>query len=178
MKPPTPAKATQSTSNPPHRGVNPPRRWSPAAEIDGVAVWIGTSGWNYPHWANGVFYPHGLPVRDWLAFYATRFSAVEINSTFYRLPSPEVLRRWRDATPAPFRFTAKASRFITHMKKLAEPKIHAARFLERLSELSDKLAVVLFQLPPFWKFDQTRLIGKSLVVDCHGKHEKFLVSLN
>ena len=123
-----------------------------------MAVWIGTSGWNYPHWANGVFYPRGLPVRDWLAFYATRFSAVEINSTFYRLPSPEVLRRWRDATPAPFRFTAKASRFITHMKKLADPKIHAARFLERISELSDKLAVVLFQLPPFWKFDRSRLI--------------------
>lgn len=123
-----------------------------------MAVWIGTSGWNYPHWGNGVFYPRGLPVSEWLSFYATHFPAVEINSTFYRLPSPEVLRRWGNATPDHFRFSAKASRFITHMKKLAAPEIHAARFLERIGELGEKLATVLFQLPPFWKFDQHRLI--------------------
>lgn len=126
-----------------------------------MAVWIGTSGWNYPHWGDGAFYPCGLPVSDWLAFYAKRFPAVEINSTFYRLPSPEVLARWRKATPEHFRFTAKASRFITHMKKLASPEIHAARFLERISQLGEKLAAVLFQLPPFWKFDPHRLIAFS-----------------
>lgn len=122
-----------------------------------MAVWIGTCGWNYPHWGNGVFYPRGLPASDWLAFYAARFPAVEINSTFYHLPSSEVLRRWRNTTPTHFRFSAKASRFITHMKKLTAPEIHAARFLGRISELGEKLAAVLFQLPPFWTCNKQRL---------------------
>ena len=126
-----------------------------------MAVWIGTTGWSYPHWGNGVFYPRGLPVADWLSFYATRYPAVEINCTFYRLPSPEALARWHEATPAHFRFTAKASRFLTHRKKLASPEIHTARFLERISVLGEKLAAVLFQLPPFWKFDRKRLIEFS-----------------
>ena len=100
-----------------------------------------------------------MPVSGWLAFYATHFPTVEINSTFYRLPSPEILRRWRNATPDHFRFTAKASRFITHMKKLATPEIHAARFLDGISELGEKLATVLYQLPTFWEFDRRRLIN-------------------
>jgi uncharacterized protein YecE (DUF72 family) len=109
----------------------------------------------------GVFYPRAMPVSGWLAFYATHFPTVEINSTFYRLPSPEILRRWRNATPDHFRFTAKASRFITHMKKLATPEIHAARFLDGISELGEKLATVLYQLPTFWEFDRRRWIQRE-----------------
>lgn len=120
---------------------------------------IGTSGWNYRHWADGVFYPPTCKPPDWLEFYASVFDTVEINHTFYHLPEPAVFRRWHDATPAGFRFAVKASRFITHMNKLAEPGPHVSRFLARAAELRGKFAVALFQLPPFWTFDARRLAG-------------------
>lgn len=122
-------------------------------------AFVGTSGWNYRHWADGVFYPAACKPPDWLEFYAGVFDAVEINNTFYHLPSPEVFARWRDQTPACFTFAVKASRFITHMKKLSEPGVHVSHFLSHAAELREKLGVVLFQLPPFWKFNGGRLDG-------------------
>jgi uncharacterized protein YecE (DUF72 family) len=120
---------------------------------------VGTSGWNYKHWADGVFYPPGLPQPAWLEFYARTFGSVEINNTFYHLPERHVFEDWHDRTPAGFTFAVKASRFITHMKKLAEAERHVALFLERAAAMREKLGVVLFQLPPFWRFNAARLEG-------------------
>ena len=118
--------------------------------------YIGTSGWNYPHWRNA-FYPASLASSDWLAFYAERFSSVEINATFYRLPSARSLDAWRDAVPRDFRFAVKASRYITHMKKLKDPAESTRRFFERIERLDDRLGPVLFQLPPKWHVNVERL---------------------
>ena len=79
---------------------------------------IGTSGYVYPHWRKGVFYPSGLPARQELAYYATHFRTVELNNSFYRLPTPEMFLRWRESTPGDFDFAVKASRYITHIKRL------------------------------------------------------------
>ena len=128
-------------------------------------AFIGTSGWNYRHWADGVFYPPECKPPDWLGFYARTFDAVEINNTFYHLPAPEVFAKWHDQTPAAFTFAVKASRYITHMKKLAEPELHVDRFLSHAAELREKLGVVLFQLPPFWKFNGERLGGLLDYID-------------
>jgi uncharacterized protein YecE (DUF72 family) len=121
-----------------------------------VSVRIGTSGWSYDHWA-GRFYPDSLPAKDRLAFYAGRLGSAEINSTFYRLPAAPVLRRWRDSVPGDFVFAVKASRYITHMKKLNDPAEALGRFLRRIAVLGDTLGPVLFQLPPNWRFDAGRL---------------------
>lgn len=133
-----------------------------------MGVWIGTSGWSYPHWGGGRFYPVGLPARRWLEFYAARFPAVEINNSFYGLPSVKSLRHWNESTPEDFRFAAKASRFFTHRKKLADPEIHLVRFLERIAALGSKLSALLFQLPPAWNFDAARLdaLGRFLSHQC------------
>jgi uncharacterized protein YecE (DUF72 family) len=122
-------------------------------------VFIGTSGWHYRHWSGGVFYPAGLKPSNWLDYYGQHFDSVEINNTFYRLPARCVFEKWHDTTPAHFAFAVKASRFITHMKKLANPEEHVALFLEHASGLGEKLHVLLFQLPPSWKFDPGRLEG-------------------
>ena len=84
-------------------------------------VHIGTSGWSYAHW-KGLFYPEHLPGSRMLEYYAQRFRYVEINSSFYRLPGQQTLRQWYDSTPDDFRFTVKAGRYISHMKKLGEPR--------------------------------------------------------
>lgn len=120
-------------------------------------AYVGTSGWNYKHWSDGVFYPPGLKQAEWLGFYCQHFDTVEINNTFYHLPARHVFEDWRAATPDEFAFAVKASRFITHMKKLAAPEEHVALFLENASGLGHKLSVVLFQLPPYWKFNKERL---------------------
>ena len=92
-----------------------------------------------------------------LEYYAQRFRCVEINSSFYRLPGEQTLRQWHDSTPDDFRFTVKASRYITHMKKLGEPRKTVPVLLDRLSILGDKLGPILFQLPPRWHFNGARL---------------------
>ena len=121
-----------------------------------MAIRIGTSGWNYPHW-KGAFYPDGLPAGDWLAYYAERFSSVEINATFYRLPDEATLDAWRDGVPSSFRFAVKASRYITHMKKLKDPEASISRFFARIERLGERLGPVLFQLPPRWGVNVERL---------------------
>jgi uncharacterized protein YecE (DUF72 family) len=119
--------------------------------------YIGTSGWRYDHWI-GSFYPESMGGgRDFLPFYADRLRAVEINNSFYQLPAEETLDRWRETVPDPFRFAAKASRYITHMKKLTDPEDTLPPFLDRMRRLGDRLGPVLFQLPPRWRFNPERL---------------------
>ena len=119
-------------------------------------IHIGTSGWCYDHW-KGPFYPENLPGKRMLEYYAQQFRSVEINSSFYHLPEKQTLQHWYECTPRDFRFTAKASRYITHMKKLRDPQKTVPVFLDRISLLDDKLGPVLFQLPPRWHFNAARL---------------------
>jgi uncharacterized protein YecE (DUF72 family) len=120
-------------------------------------VRIGTSGYMYPHWRKGVFYPAGLPVKQELAYYAARFRTVELNNPFYRLPTPEMFKRWRETTPPGFDFAVKASRYITHIKRLRNVGDEIALFMERATLLEEKLGPVLFQLPPTQQIDHARL---------------------
>lgn len=119
-------------------------------------VHIGTSGWHYDHW-KGPFYPKGLPADDLLAYYADHFQTVEINNTFYKLPEVKTLTEWRLTVPSGFIFAVKASRYITHRKKLKDPEEPVANFMERIAVLEDKLGPILFQLPPHWNFNSQRL---------------------
>jgi uncharacterized protein YecE (DUF72 family) len=120
-------------------------------------VRIGTSGYVYPHWRKGLFYPPGLPARQELAYYAARFRTVELNNPFYRLPTPEMFLRWRETTPSDFDFAVKSSRYITHIKRLRNVADEVALFMERAAVLGPKLGPVLFQLPPTQQIDTARL---------------------
>ncbi len=120
---------------------------------------IGTSGWNYKHWMNGVFYPSGMKQADWLAHYYAHFDTVEINNSFYRLPSRETFEKWRESTPDNFLFAVKASRFLTHMKKLMDVEVHGDLLMRNAAGLGKKLGIVLFQLPPRFRYSEERLEG-------------------
>ena len=117
---------------------------------------VGTSGWHYPHW-RGPFYPEKMGSAGMLGFYCQRLRTVEINNSFYHLPAKETFHDWREATPPNFIFAAKASRYITHMKKLKDPEEPLQRFLSHAEELGEKLGPILFQLPPRWGCDAGRL---------------------
>ena len=119
-------------------------------------IHTGTSGWSYDHW-KGPIYPKVLPTNQMLEYYTQHFRSVEINNSFYRLPDKKTLRHWYDSTPDDFLFTAKASRYITHMKKLVKPQKTVPAFMDRISMLDDKLGPILFQLPPRWRFNAERL---------------------
>jgi len=121
---------------------------------------IGTSGWQYADW-RGRFYPEDVPQREWLEYYAGRFETVEVNNSFYRLPERDTFRAWRDRTPEGFIVTVKASRFITHLKRLKDPEEPVELLWERATGLGDRLGPVLFQLPPRFPVDVPRL--KELV---------------
>jgi len=121
-----------------------------------MSIRIGTSGWHYRHWT-GRFYPPGMDSDDWLAFYADAFDCVEINNSFYRLPTAETIDQWLARTPPEFVFTLKASRYITHMKKLHDCASPLAALLPLARRFGDRLAAVLFQLPPRWHVNQARL---------------------
>ena len=122
-------------------------------------VRIGCSGWNYPSWRGGAFYPRGLPASRWLGFYAERYDTVEVNSTFYRLPRRDAVSRWADDTPRDFTFAVKVSRYLTHIKRLRDAAVYLERFLERVEPLADagKLGPLLWQLPPTFQRDDERL---------------------
>jgi uncharacterized protein YecE (DUF72 family) len=122
---------------------------------------VGCSGWNYAHWRGGVFYPPRLPARSWLDYYAERFDTVEVNATFYRLPRTSAVARWVDTTPGDFVFAFKASRYLTHVKRLQELPGHVDLLLERIEPLvrSPKLGPMLWQLPPTFARDDERLAG-------------------
>ncbi len=117
---------------------------------------IGTSGWVYPHW-RGPFYPPDLPQGRWLDYYARHFDTVEINRSFYRLPSPAASAAWAAGTPEGFCFAVKASRYLTHMKKLKDPAEPLSRFQDAIAPLGPKLGPLLYQLPPRWHFNAERL---------------------
>lgn len=119
---------------------------------------LGTSGFSYPEW-RGSFYPEDLPESRMLPYYAERFSSVEINNTFYRMPSAKVLSAWAAEVPESFRFVLKASRRITHFSRLKDAGEHVAYFLTQAETLGDRLGPVLFQLPPNLKKDLPRLQG-------------------
>ncbi len=119
-------------------------------------VRIGTSGWHYKHWC-GPFYEEKLPSSKMLQVYYKHFDTVEINNSFYRLPTAETFRAWREATPRGFLYAVKASRFITHMKKLKDPQNALDNILVRAAELKEKLGPILFQLPPKWTINAGRL---------------------
>lgn len=119
-------------------------------------VHVGTSGWNFDSWA-GDFYPDGLRKSDLLPEYARHFSTVEVNNSFYNLPSTKTARSWKDEAPDKFLFSCKASRYITHMKKLKDPDEGIDKMLHALEPLGDKLGPILFQLPPNWRMNAERL---------------------
>ncbi|HEY0438849.1 MAG TPA: DUF72 domain-containing protein [Xanthobacteraceae bacterium] len=120
---------------------------------------IGTSGWSYPSW-RGPFFPPDVKVKDHLAFYATRFNATELNAPFYRTPTVEAVRGWAERTPDDFRFAWKASKFITHWKRLTERCDNSIELMEgRIELLGKKCGPVLFQLPPQMQVNRERLAG-------------------
>lgn len=120
-------------------------------------VYIGTSGYNYPHWGEGVFYPPHLPQNKWLEYYARFFPTVELNVTFYRLPQEKTFVNWYLRTPENFHFVLKGSRFITHVKKLKDSKEPLSLFLERAGNLKEKLRIILWQFPPAFPVDMEKL---------------------
>lgn len=117
---------------------------------------IGTSGWQYDHWRD-VFYPGELSKKDWFSYYADHFDTVEVNNTFYHLPSEETFQSWHDQAPAGFLYALKFSRYGTQMKKLKDPDSTIGNFMDRAKSLEDHLGPVLVQLPPRWKPDVARL---------------------
>jgi uncharacterized protein YecE (DUF72 family) len=123
-----------------------------------MPAWIGTSGFSYKEWKKN-FYPADLPDTRFLSYYATRLNGVEIDSTFYRMPTEKSLDAWREATPEHFRFAIKASQRITHRERLVVPSDSLRYLLEALPRLGDRLGVVLYQLPPNFKRDLGRLEG-------------------
>ena len=112
-----------------------------------MPVLVGTSGWQYRDWRT-TFYPEGVPQAHWLEHYAERFRTVEVNNAFYRLPESSTFRGWAERTPPDFVVAVKASRYLTHVKRLREPAEPVARFVDRARHLGDKLGPVLVQLPP------------------------------
>jgi uncharacterized protein YecE (DUF72 family) len=122
-------------------------------------VHVGCSGWNYAHWRDGVFYPPRLPASDWLAYYAQHFETVEVNATFYRLPKISTVAGWVEHTPPGFVLAVKASRYLTHVKRLNALGDSLETLLARLQPLLDsqKLGPILWQLPPNFPRDDDRL---------------------
>src|ERR1041384_38321 len=117
---------------------------------------VGTSGWHYKHW-RGPFYSADIKGEHMLRAYVRNFDTVEINNSFYRLPTVEAIKQWVKQTPPEFIFAVKASRYITHNRKLKDPEQTSARFLEIVKSFGKKLGPILFQLPPAWKVNQERL---------------------
>jgi uncharacterized protein YecE (DUF72 family) len=122
------------------------------------SAWIGCSGWNYTSW-RGVVYPAKAPARRWLELYTARFATVEVNATFYRLVSRDAVARWVEQTPQGFVFAVKASRYLTHVRRLKDAEAPIARFHERLEPLVEarRLGPVLWQLPETFQRDDRRL---------------------
>jgi uncharacterized protein YecE (DUF72 family) len=119
-------------------------------------IHIGTSGFHYEHWI-GPFYPEGVPQKDFLEFYSRYFKTVELNNTFYQLPRPAAVEHWRQLVPDDFIFAVKASRYITHIKRLMEPHDALKIFYERIELFENKIGPILFQFPPKWNINLERL---------------------
>lgn len=128
-------------------------------------VYIGTSGYIYKHWGGGIFYPEDLSQNKWLEFYCRYLDSVELNVSFYRLPTLAAFKGWHRRTPKKFRFAVKGSRYITHIKRLKDPVKATRLFFSRAQGLKEKLSIVLWQLAPQFKANPERL-------------EKFVKALN
>jgi uncharacterized protein YecE (DUF72 family) len=149
------------------------------------SIFIGTSGFSYAHWKN-IFYPDGVKSTHWLSYYSQFLNTVELNTTFYRLPSATTVRHWVEETPPEFRFAVKASRFITHIQKFKASELSITTFLDRLSILGQKLGPVLFQLSPslsyspehlaqFLEVLRTQSVVPSLRVALEVRHSSWLL---
>lgn len=135
-------------------------------------TYIGTSGWSYGDWADDVFYPYDLPEKNWLEFYSEHFPTVELNTSFYHLPAAKTFINWRQRTPPNFLFSVKISRYLTHIKKLSEPKEPWQRFIKNARELREKLGPILVQLPPNFKVNQDKLNNLLKIIP-----EKYKIAL-
>jgi uncharacterized protein YecE (DUF72 family) len=122
-------------------------------------ILIGTSGFSYDHWSDGVFYPPKLAKTKWLSFYAEHFPVIELNVTFYRLPKAETFAGWYDRSPEKFQFVLKGSRYITHIKRLKDVEESVKMFFDHAAGLKEKFTVALWQLPPSMHLDVDRLDG-------------------
>jgi len=118
--------------------------------------YIGTSGWNYKNWKSD-FYPKDLKQSEWLGFYQEHFNTVEVNNSFYQLPSEKTLNSWKETVNDSFQFAVKASRYTTHNKKLKDPRESTDQFFSAVDHLGDRLGPILFQLPPNWRYNGERL---------------------
>ena len=130
---------------------------------------IGTSGWHYDHWKR-LFYPEKLAKAKWLEFYAGQFSTVELNNSFYHLPSEKAFVNWRESSPKGFVFAVKVSRFITHIKRLKNTEEPLQNFVTRADFLRDKLGPLLFQLPPNMKRNDETLEAFLSMLPCQYHH--------
>ena len=130
---------------------------------------VGTSGFHYDHW-RGVFYPDDVPKSQWLEFYARSFPTVELNASFYRLPAERTFEQWRERVPNGFRFAVKASRFITHIKRLRDVEEPLETFLKRAYLLEEKLGPILYQLPPSMKRDEGLLEAFLALLPAEMRH--------
>jgi uncharacterized protein YecE (DUF72 family) len=119
-------------------------------------IHIGTSGFSYKHWQD-VFYPPEVPPRQWLEYYSRHLHSLELNVSFYRLPTTAAFSGWYRRTPEDFSFAVKGSRFITHIKRLKAVQEPLQLFMERVQELKQKLAIILWQLPPKFELNLERL---------------------
>jgi uncharacterized protein YecE (DUF72 family) len=119
-------------------------------------IWFGTSGFSYKEW-RPIFYPEGLSEKQFLTYYSSRLNSVEIDYTFYRMPTAKTIEAWKTATPQEFKFTLKASQQITHRQRLKVPSEALDYFLSVVPGLEDRLGIVLYQLPPFFKCDRQKL---------------------
>ena len=133
-------------------------------------AWIGTSGWSYKHWENGKFYPPKMPAAEFLPFFATQLPTVEINYSYYQLPSRNTFEAWRGKAPEGFLFAVKASRYLTHMKKLKDPAEPLERLVHNARGLGRAFGPVLFQFPRRWDVDLVRLGEFMQALRAHPAH--------
>lgn len=145
-----------------------------------MAILVGTSGFDYKDW-RGTFYPRFIKPSDRLAFYAEHFDTVELNVTFYRMPAASAFHGWRDAVPDGFVFAVKASRYLTHIKRLEDPQRSVEYLMERAGILGDRLGPILLQLPPTLEVDVDRLertleaFGSEVRVAVEPRHRSWFV---
>jgi len=141
---------------------------------------IGCTGWSYQGWS-GTFYPKNLKSSNWLKYYSQLFDITEINSTFYRIPAQEIVRRWDTDTPRHFRFTAKFPSIITHEKRLERVNSEVFSFLASLSPIYEKISALVLQLPPSLSFEETKprldelfdMLPEDFVYPIEGRHESW-----
>ena len=131
--------------------------------------YIGTSGWHYEHWRE-LFYPSELPKGKWLQFYAGYFTTVELNNSFYRLPSEEAFVNWQKSSPNNFSYAVKVNRFITHIKRLRDVQVPLQNFMSRVQLLQNKLGPLLYQLPPNMKRNDRALEDFLAMLPYYHRH--------